>query len=603
MKTVKSGFLLLVCVGGLIVTAAAQPTDSPANAPQHQAPPPQVQTPPPEELPPAPPFELVPSPGEPVPPPGEMAPIPGELERTPGEQAPPAGELTPRSQETTPPPAKSGDATVGSELRQFSPPLDHVVADGEKGLRLNFRNAPLEMVLNYLSDAAGFVIVPEVDVRGQVDVWSNQPLTKEEAIDVLNSVLSKNGYAALQNGRMLFIINKDQAKTRDVPVKTGGDPDLIPKSEEIVTQIIPVKFISATQLIRDLQPLLPTTTSMTANEGGNSLVLTDTQTNIRRMAEIVKALDTVLSSVSSVRVFSLQYADAKSLATVVKELFQSQQDSSRNSDARSRFFFRGPGGGGQGGQPGGEGGSTSGTGGGRAPTPRVVAVADERSNSLVVSAPVDQMPIIEDLVKQVDTNVEDITEVRVFRLKYADAQETADLLTSLFPENNSTQGNRSRIQFGPGGGPFGGPFGGGFGQRGGSTSDKSERMLKENRVVAVPDLRTRSVVVSAARDLMPQIANMIEELDSDPARKQKVFVFPLENTDPQAVQEVLQSLFPSQNYGNYGANRSTTRGTTRQVGNQLNNRATQMQNQGSTRSSSFGGNNSLGSGVGSSTGR
>jgi general secretion pathway protein D len=193
---------------------------------------------------------------------------------------------------------------------QFSPPPDHVVAESEKGLRLNFRNAPLEMVLNYLSDAAGFVIVPEVDVRGKVDVWSNQPLTKDEAVDVLNSVLSKNKFAAIRNGRMLYIIDKESAKTRDIPVKAGSDPALIPKSEEIVTQIIPIRYINASQLTRDLQPLLPMSATMTANEAGNSLVITDTQINIRRMAEIVKALDTALSSISSVRVFPLKFADA-----------------------------------------------------------------------------------------------------------------------------------------------------------------------------------------------------------------------------------------------------------------------------------------------------
>jgi hypothetical protein len=56
----------------------------------------------------------------------------------------------------------------------------------------------------------------------------------------------------------------------------------------------------------------------------------------------------------------------------------------------------------------------------------VVAVAEERSNSVVVSAPDEQMPVIVDLINQVDTNVEDITELRVFRLHFADAQETAD---------------------------------------------------------------------------------------------------------------------------------------------------------------------------------
>src|ERR1041385_596014 len=65
--------------------------------------------------------------------------------------------------------AKQNGAPAGSET--------------EKGLRLNFRGVPLEMVLNYLSDAAGFIIVLETKVEGKVDVWSNQPMSKDEAVN------------------------------------------------------------------------------------------------------------------------------------------------------------------------------------------------------------------------------------------------------------------------------------------------------------------------------------------------------------------------------------------------------------------------------------
>lgn len=495
------------------------------------------------------------------------------------------------------PPAAAASAPATADA---APPPD---PGATPQLRLNFRGVPLDMVLNYLSDAAGFIINLETEVRGRVDVWSNQPLSQEEAIDLLNTVLNKNGYAAIRNGRTLTVVSRDEAKKRDVPVKSGNNPEAIPKSDEIVTQILPVRYISATQLIRDLQPLLPTSAQMTANEGGNSLVITDSQVNIRRMAEIVQALDTAIASVSSVRVFVLQYADAKALATVVKELFVSQ-DLSRsqgNQGGAGRFFNAFRGGGGPPGMPGGDGGgggSGSSPGGGRAPTPGVVAVADERSNALVVRAPEEQMTVIASVVEQVDKNVEDVTELRVFRLQYADPQETADLLTDLFDDTASSsrqrQGGGGQLRFGGafGGGP-GGIRGGAFGSARSGAADQSARMQAQTRVVAVPDLRTGSVVVSAARDLMEEIARMLDQLDADPARKQKVFVYSVENSDPQAVQEVIQSLFPEQNTG---ANR-TTRSNQRQNNNQLNNRQTQTRNQGS-RSTGSGFGNSGGGGFG-----
>ncbi len=490
-------------------------------------------------------------------------------------------------------PAMAKDAGAGeakplgaSTTNALDTPL---LPDGTKGLRLNFRGAPLEMVLNYLSEAAGFIINLETEARGKVDVWSNQPLTKDEALTLLDSVLNKNGYAAIRSGRTLTIISRDEAKKRDIPVVSGNDPQSIPKSDEVVTQIIPVRFINALQVSKDLQALLPTTANLTANEGGNALVLTDTRTNIRRMAEIVKALDTAIASVSSIRVHVLKYADAKALATLIKDLFTTQDSSSQRGGGQNQMqqFFRGMRGGG--GQDAGSGSSGS----ARVATSKVIAVADERSNAIVVSAPEDQMTVIEDVIQQVDRDVEDITELRVFRLKYADPQETADLLASLFSDTGSTTGTsqgggRGQIQFG---GRFGGA-GGGFGNLGGASSaSQSARLQKQTKVVAVADLRTGSVVVSASRDLMTQIGKMLEQLDSDPRRKQKVFVYSVENGDPQAVQDVIQSLFPNQ-----GNTSTSSRNSSQQNANQLNNRQTQTRNQ------SRSGTGSTSSGFGSSTG-
>jgi type II secretory pathway component GspD/PulD (secretin) len=515
---------------------------------------------------------------QPLPPDAEPEPpFPDDLEPEPSPEPPANDDSAPELERATVPQADRGSRPTPTILRD-TPAL--VGAEGDRNLQLNFRGAPLELVLDYLSESAGFIIDLQTEVKGKVDVWSSQPLTRDEAVDVLNSVLNRNGYAAIRTGRTLTIVTREDARKMNIPVISGGDPSTIPSNDEMVTQIIPVRFINATQLTKDLEPLMPAQASMTANEGGNALVITDTQANIRRMAEIVRALDTAISATSAVRVFPLQYADAKALATVVTELFQTQNLQQGGNAAQQ--FFRG-----QGGPFGRQGGNNQqpAAASGRVSTPRVVATADERSNSLVVSAPEDHMPVIEDLVREVDTDIEEITEVRVFRLEYADAQETSELLTQLFPDTTTAnQNNRGRVQFG------------GRGAAQAAAAAPSTRVQMQTRVTAVPDLRTGSVVVSAARNIMSQIAQMIEVLDADPARQQKVFVFDVENTDPQVVQEVLQNLFPSQNLGTAAGARNTQR----QAGNQLNTRATQMQNQGLNTTTGLG---TAGNRAGTATGR
>ncbi len=107
---------------------------------------------------------------------------------------------------------------------------------------LNFQGASLNDVLNYLSEAAGFVIVKEADVTGTVNVVSRQPISADDAVDLLNTVLVEKGYVAIRNNRILKIVKRDGAQKRDLPVQTGSDPEMIPRKDEMVTQILPLRL-------------------------------------------------------------------------------------------------------------------------------------------------------------------------------------------------------------------------------------------------------------------------------------------------------------------------------------------------------------------------
>src|SRR5215468_3978166 len=237
--------------------------------------------------------------------------------------------------------------------------------NGGELLRMNFRGASLEQVLNYLSEAAGFIInvKPGTSIRGRVDVWSNDPMTREEALALVDSVLNQNDLAAIHNGRTLTIVKRDEAKTQDVPVVSEANPERIPRTDRIVTQIIPVRFVEVGQLLKDLTPLLSLNTSITANEAGNAIVITDTQANIRKVAEIIHAIDSGAEDFTEVRVFHLNNSDPTEMSELLGNLFP---DDSRQGNTQSPFsfnpFFRrfGGFGGGRGGPGGGPGGGTGG---------------------------------------------------------------------------------------------------------------------------------------------------------------------------------------------------------------------------------------------------
>jgi type II secretory pathway component GspD/PulD (secretin) len=414
------------------------------------------------------------------------------------------------------------------------------------GICLDFHNARANLVLEYLSDAGGFVINLEAEVRDPIDVWSNGPVTKDQAVELLNSTLKKHGCAVTRQGRILTVVNLDRAKTADLEIVTGNDPDAVQKSDEMVTQIIPVRYANVGQLVNNLGPLLPASASLSVNESANALVLVSTRTDVRRMLKIISALDGAIARVSSIKVFPLHYADATELATMVQQLFASDA-TGKSAGGRNAVpqLFSPPGGDGFGppGSPQLPGASASSDGTSEtAVGAKVVTVADERSNCLIVCTSAGLIPALTEVVRRLDRKVNDTTQLRVFRLRNAEADEVAEQLSQLFPDDTTTGSSREQVGFSLGGPPSPGSDLSDTAS-GSLQSDSSESKKKQGHVLAVADARSSSLVVSAGSTLMPQIAALIEQLDANPGRKELVSFWDLRNADPQDVKQVLQDLF------------------------------------------------------------
>ena len=326
--------------------------------------------------------------------------------------------------------------------------------DTSAGLRFNFRGAPLETVLNYLSEAAGFVIVLETPVRGTIDMWSAQPVSRTEAVQLLNLAINKSGYTATLKGRTLVVSSKEEARKRAIPIRTGNDARQIPDNAELVMQIIPLERIDATQAATDLATLLPNSATITANVDSNSLVVTDTQSNVRHIVELLAALDGSAGSVASMRVFQLKNSDPQEMAALINNIFGGGQSGARSGTPQMPGFGGFPGfGGGPGaaiaamaaargsGGPGSRGSSSSASRGSRSSggssrgTP-VVAVADPRTYSVIVSASKESLEDVDGIVRQLDASTARKQKVFVYSLEHGDVKQVESVLRNLFQGSN-----------------------------------------------------------------------------------------------------------------------------------------------------------------------
>ncbi|HEY3915786.1 MAG TPA: secretin N-terminal domain-containing protein, partial [Verrucomicrobiae bacterium] len=295
------------------------------------------------------------------------------------------------------------------------------------GIVLNFHSVPLGTVLNYLSAKAGLVIVSDANLQGTVTVVARNPITTNEVVDLLNNQLSKNDLTAVLEGRTLNIMSSERAKSlSSTPVKQDiGGPAQIPIDDEIVTEILPVQTLSPEQLVKDLESLIPKDATVSANEAGSAIIMTAPQRDIHRISEIISDLDS--SSVSDVEVFILKYADAKSVASELKEVFESADSDVARANTRNNFASRMRGGGGFAGMFGGGGGggneSNSNDKNGKNAQTHAIFSSDDQMNAVIASAPPGYMPYITNVIDELDQPSQDITEIKVFKLKHADPVE------------------------------------------------------------------------------------------------------------------------------------------------------------------------------------
>jgi len=247
-------------------------------------------------------------------------------------------------------------------------PVEVVKTNGDIKVKLNFQDTPLQTVLEYLSETAGLTVVSdEPIVDGRMTVISRQPIPLTQAVSLINSILKERSLTTILTGNVLKVVTLEKAKQESLPVLSGRDPDAIVASDDIVTYVIPVSYVTARALRENLLTLIPEYASLEANEDGNALIITDTMANIKRLMKIVVALDTHMASVAEIRVFRLTNADAQSAADMINTMFASDQQGGGRSSRTGR--------GGTGGtnpmqmmmnrMGGGSGGGRGGPGGGR----------------------------------------------------------------------------------------------------------------------------------------------------------------------------------------------------------------------------------------------
>jgi general secretion pathway protein D len=190
------------------------------------------------------------------------------------------------------------------------------------------------------------------------------------------------------------------------------------KPEDVAMRVLPLRHVSATDLMRELSPIYQRrgggsrkeSVEIGANERSNSLLILSSLANFKEIENIVTDLDSEDAQEKAVRTFTLKNADAQDVAKQLQELTR-KQDSSRNP---YYYIFS----------------SSSSDDGSKK---QMSVVADRRRNAIVVQAPPAEIEGIASIVEELDQPVtDDSLAPRIYHLKYVSAADIEDVLNELF---------------------------------------------------------------------------------------------------------------------------------------------------------------------------
>ncbi|MBM3115416.1 type II secretion system secretin GspD [Jeongeupia naejangsanensis] len=190
----------------------------------------------------------------------------------------------------------------------------HVHAADNK-VTLNFVNADIESTVKAVGLITGKNFLIDPRVKGTINIVSAQPVDKDSVYPVLLSALRQQGFTAVESGKLVKVMPEADAKTNSGPTESR---ELRAAGDRIVTQVYPLKFESANQVLPILRPLVSANNAISVYAPSNTLVITDYADNIRRLNRIIQSIDQPAQS--DIFPVQLKYASAVDVSQMLSRL-------------------------------------------------------------------------------------------------------------------------------------------------------------------------------------------------------------------------------------------------------------------------------------------
>ena len=265
--------------------------------------------------------------------------------------------------------------------------------DSERFISIDFNDVDINVFIKFISELTSKNFVVDQRVKGKVTIISPSRISIKEAYRVFESVLEVHGFTTVKAGEVIKIIPSPDARSKSI--ETRLKEEAASPEDRVVTQLIPLKFASASEIKKLFAPLVSKNSVILAYPPTNMLIVTDVYSNIKRLIRILHGID-VSGMGQELSIIPLEYADATKFVKILDSVFQ-QKRKTKAPDLTTVKF-----------------------------------VADERTNTIIVMASEVETTRIKKLIDMLDRETPRGKErIHVYYLENANAEDLAKVLREL----------------------------------------------------------------------------------------------------------------------------------------------------------------------------
>jgi len=318
----------------------------------------------------------------------------------------------------------------------------------KKYVTLDFDNVDISVLVKFVSELTGKNFIIDDKVKGKVTIISPKKIPLKDVYKVFLSVLEINGFTVVPAGDMIKIIPATLAREKGMETRLKNE--LAAPEDRMVTQIVALERANPDEIKRVLDPIISKSSSVLSYPPAGILVITDYLSNIKRLQEIILALD-VEGAGDQISYIPLHNSSSSEVVKSLTTIFQQ-----RHANA----------------------------------TP-IKVVPDSRTNSIIIMASVADTENVRKLVAFMDKDVpRGESNIQVYRLQNSNAEDLAKVLNSIVKDSGATTATGSA-----------------------AATQKTLAPVVSKNVQVVPDKATNTLVVMAEREDYKILESIIKQLD------------------------------------------------------------------------------------------